>query len=311
MTQSQLAAIIDLLRTSPLDMGGDPHKMRLVFDEMIGSHPVPEDVRAIAVELGGVDTIEVTAGCDKPSGAVLYFHGGGYALGSAAAGVNLAADVARRTGTTVHAVDYRLAPENPFPAAVDDAVAAYRGLLDRGIPAGSIAVTGESAGGGLALALLVAIKEAGLPRPTAAAVLSPWADLTQSGRSYETKAVLDPALTRQALATRADDYLAGADPRSPFASPLFADLRGLPPLLIQAGTYEVLLDDALRLAAKAADDDVAVVLQTFPGAPHVFQGFSAVLAEGAQALDQVGTFLRTHLDQQTETHGASASSGAV
>ena len=299
MADSQLDAVIDLLRTSPLDMGGDPHTMRVVFDEMIGSHPVPEDVRTIAVELGGVGAIEVTAGGGEPSGAVLFFHGGGYALGSAAAGVNLAADIARRSGATVSTVDYRLAPEHPFPAAVDDALAAYRGLLDRGIPAEAIAVSGESAGGGLALALLIAIKEAGLPQPAAAAVLSPWADLTQSGRSYQTKAALDPALTREALATRADDYLADADPRSRLASPLFADLRGLPPLLIQAGTHEILLDDAVRLAAKAADDDVAVTLQTFPGAPHVFQGFSAVLAEGARALDEVGTFIRTHLDHQT------------
>ena len=299
MADSQLDAVIDLLRTSPLDMGGDPHTMRVVFDEMIGSHPVPEDVRTIAVELGGVGAIEVTAGGGEPSGAELFFHGGGYALGSAAAGVNLAADIARRSGATVSTVDYRLAPEHPFPAAVDDALAAYRGLLDRGIPAEAIAVSGESAGGGLALALLIAIKEAGLPQPAAAAVLSPWADLTQSGRSYQTKAALDPALTREALATRADDYLADADPRSRLASPLFADLRGLPPLLIQAGTHEILLDDAVRLAAKAADDDVAVTLQTFPGAPHVFQGFSAVLAEGARALVEVGTFIRTHLDHQT------------
>jgi acetyl esterase/lipase len=298
MAESQLAAITDLLRTSPLDMGGDPHKMRIVFDEMIGSHPVPEDVRTTAVELGGVSAIEVTAGGGEASGTVLYFHGGGYALGSAATSVNLAADVARRSSTTAYTVDYRLAPEDPFPAAVDDALAAYRGLLDHGIPAETIAVSGESAGGGLALALLAAIKDAGLPQPAAAAVLSPWADLTQSGRSYETKAAVDPALTRQALSTRADDYLAGADPRSPLASPLFADLRGLPPLLIQAGTYEILLDDAVRLAAKAADDDVAATLQTFPGAPHVFQGFSAVLPEGARALDQLGAFLRTHLDRQ-------------
>ncbi|WP_329373212.1 alpha/beta hydrolase [Streptomyces sp. NBC_00669] len=297
MAESPLAAIIDLLRTSPLDMGGDPHTMRLVFDEMIGSHPVPEDVRAVPGELGGIPTVDVTTG-GAPSGVTLYFHGGGYALGSAAASVNLAADIARRTGTTVRSVDYRLAPENPFPAAVDDALAAYRGLLDRGIPAEEIAVSGESAGGGLAVALLVAIKEAGLPRPAVAAVLSPWADLTLSGRSHVTKAALDPALTREGLATRAADYLAGTDPRSPLASPLFADLRGLPPLLIQAGSHEVLLDDAVRLAAKAADDDVAVTLRTFPGAPHVFQGFAAVLPEGARALDHVGAFVRAGLGRQ-------------
>lgn len=298
MTESQLDSIINLLRTSPLDIGGDVQKMRGVFEDMLGAMPTPDDVRTSAVRLGGVRAIEVQAGADDGSGAVLYFHGGGYALGAAATSVNLASDIARRSGTTVYTVDYRLAPENPFPAAVDDALAAYRGLLDRAVPADAIAVSGESAGGGLALALLIAIKEAGLPQPTAAAVLSPWADLTQSGRSYETKAALDPALTHKALATRAGDYLAGQDPRSPLASPLFADLRGLPPLLIQAGTYEVLLDDAVRLAAKAADDDVAVTLQTFPGAPHVFQGFAAILAEGATALDAVAAFIRAHLDQR-------------
>ncbi|MFF7362454.1 alpha/beta hydrolase fold domain-containing protein [Streptomyces sp. NPDC008125] len=296
MAASPLGAVVDLLRTSPLDLGGDPDTMRLVFDEMIASHPVPADVRTTAAELGGVPALTVTAGGGEPSGTVLFFHGGGYALGSAAASVGLAADIARRSGTTVHTVDYRLAPENRFPAAVDDALAAYRGLLDGGAPAETIAVGGESAGGGLALALLVAVKEAGLPQPAAAAVLSPWVDLTQSGRSQETRASFDPALTRQALTTRADDYLAGADPRSPLASPLFADLRELPPLLVQAGTHEVLLDDAIRLAARAAEDDVAVTLQTFPGAPHVFQGFAAVLAEGARALDDVAAFLRSHLD---------------
>ncbi|MBP0458962.1 alpha/beta hydrolase [Streptomyces montanisoli] len=301
MPDSQLDAVIDLLRTSPLDMGGDPHKMRVVFDEMMAAHPVLDDVRTTAAELGGVPAIEVSAGGGEARGAVLYFHGGGYALGSAAASVNLAADVARRSEATVHTVDYRLAPENPFPAAVDDALAAYRGLLDHGVPAAEIAVSGESAGGGLALALLVAIREAGLPRPAAAAVLSPWVDLTQSGRSHETRAALDPALTRQALSARAGDYLAGADPRSPLASPLFADLRGLPPLLVQAGTYEVLLDDAVRLAAKAAGDDVEVTLHTFPGAPHVFQGFATVLDEGAAALDEVGAFLRAHLDRAGRT----------
>lgn len=298
MAESPLDAIVDMLRTSPLDMGGDPYKMRVVFDEMIGAHPVPDDVRAVPVDLGGVPALAVTAGEGPPSGAVLYFHGGGYVLGSAAAGVNLAGDIARRSGTTVYTVDYRLAPEEPFPAAVDDALAAYRGLLDRGVPAEEIAVSGESAGGGLAVALLTVIKETGLPRPVAAAVLSPWADLTLSGLSHRTKVALDPALTQQALSTRAADYLAGADPRTPLASPLFADLRGLPPLLVQAGTHEILLDDAVRLAAKAADDDVAVTLQTFPGAPHVFQGFAAVLPEGARALDEVGTFLRGHLDRQ-------------
>ncbi|MDO0929818.1 alpha/beta hydrolase fold domain-containing protein [Streptomyces sp. TG1A-8] len=269
--------------------------MRRVFDEMLGSAPLPDDVRTRTIELGGVPAVEVRAGAAPPAGTALYFHGGAYAMGSAAASVGLVSEIARRAAATVLSVDYRLAPEHPFPAAVDDALAACRALLDGGVPAGSVAVTGESAGGGLALALLLAIRDAGLPQPSSATVLSPWADLTQSGGTMSTRAEADPALTRRALQIRAADYLAGADPRTPLASPLHADLRGLPPLLIQAGAREILLDDALRLAARAARADILVTLQTFPGAPHVFQGFAPLVEEAARALDHVAAFLNSHI----------------
>jgi epsilon-lactone hydrolase len=295
MTCDQLNAVSDLLRNSPLDLGGDVDKMRRVFDEMLGSAPLPEDVRTRTIELGGVPAVEVRAGAAPPAGTVLYFHGGAYAMGSAAASVGLVSEIARRAAATVLSVDYRLAPEHPFPAAIDDALTAYRALLDGGVPAGSVAVTGESAGGGLALALLLAIRDAGLPQPSSATVLSPWADLTQSGGTMSTRAEADPALTRRALQVRAADYLAGADPRTPLASPLHADLRGLPPLLIQAGAREILLDDALRLAARAARANIPVTLQTFPGAPHVFQGFAPLVEEAARALDHVAAFLNSHL----------------
>ncbi|MFB7599135.1 alpha/beta hydrolase [Streptomyces sp. NPDC056160] len=295
MTRSQLDSVSELLQNSPLDLGGDVEKMRRVFDEMLGSAPLPDDVRTRTTELGTVPAVEVRVGATASAGTVLYFHGGAYALGSAAASVGLVSEIARRTAVTILSVDYRLAPEHPFPAAVDDALAAYRALLDRGVPADSIAVIGESAGGGLALALLLAIREAGLPQPSSATVLSPWADLTQSGSTMDTRADADPVLTRRALRTRAADYLAGADPHSPPASPLHADLCGLPPLLIQAGGREILLDDALRLAARAAHADVPVTLRTFPGAPHVFQGFAPVVDEAAQALDQVAAFIDSHV----------------
>ncbi|MER6081269.1 alpha/beta hydrolase [Streptomyces sp. NPDC001833] len=299
MTHSQLDSVSDLLLNSPLDLGGDVAKMRRVFDEVLGAAPLPGDVRTRSTDLGGVPAVEVRAGAVAPTAAtVLYFHGGAYAIGSAAAGVGLVSEIARRTAATALSVDYRLAPEHPFPAAVDDALAAYRALLDRGVPAGSIAVTGESAGGGLALALLLAIRDAGLPQPSSATVLSPWTDLTQSGATMTTRADADPALTRQALQTRAADYLAGADPRTPLASPLHADLRGLPPLLIQAGGREILLDDALRLAARAAHADVPVTLRTFPRAPHVFQGFAPLVDEAAQALDQVAAFINGHIQPE-------------
>ena len=295
MTQIQLDHVTELLRHSPLDLGGEVGKARTVFEEMIGALPVPDDVRTQPVSLGGVPALEVHAGSDRAEGTLLYFHGGAYAVGSAASSVNLVADLARRTGVAAFTVDYRLAPENPFPAAIEDAVAAYRALLEQGVRPESIAVVGESAGGGLALALLLAVRDAGLAQPAAAAVLSPWADLTQSGASMQSRAEQDPALTRAALQTRAQDYLAGADPRDPLASPAFADLRGLPPLLVQVGGNEILLDDALRIAARAAHADVPVTLRTFPGAPHVFQGFAPVLDEGAAALDEAALFLRGRL----------------
>jgi monoterpene epsilon-lactone hydrolase len=296
VSRSQLQQITELLRTSPLDLGGDVTVMRQVFDEMLAATPVPPEVRTTPVTRGGVPAIEVVAGPDTGPGAILYFHGGGYALGSAARSVNLAADIARRTHRPVYTVDYRLAPEHPYPAAVDDADSAYRGLLDDGLPAHAIAIAGESAGGGLAVALLLRLRDQALPLPAAAAVMSPWADLTGTADSLRSRADLDASLTREALAVRAADYLAGADPRDPYASPARADLSGLPPLLVQVGTAEILLDDALHLAARAARDDVSVTLETFPAAPHVFQGFAAVLDEGSDALDRLGAFIRTHLD---------------
>ncbi|WP_329127158.1 alpha/beta hydrolase [Streptomyces sp. NBC_01465] len=298
MTRRQLDSISDLLRNAPLDLGGDVEKMRVVFDQMLGSVPLPSDVRTRTTELGGVPAVEVRAGTTGPTAAtVLYFHGGAYAIGSAAGSVGLVSEIARRTGATAYSVDYRLAPEHPFPAATDDALAAYRALLDQGVPAGSIAVTGESAGGGLALALLLAIRDAGLPQPSSATVMSPWADLALTGSTLAARADDDPALTPRALRTRAADYLAGADPRTPLASPLHGDLRGLPPLLIQVGGREILLDDALRLATHAAHADVPVTLRTFPGAPHVFQGFAAMADEAAQALDQAAAFVTSHVRQ--------------
>jgi acetyl esterase/lipase len=292
MTQPQRQALDELLRHGPLDVGGDVTEQRAIFHEMISSVPLPEDVAAKPGELGGVPVVTVqTPGVD-PTLVVLYFHGGAYALGSAADSVGLAADVSRRVGARAVSVDYRLAPEHPFPAAVDDAVAAYRALLDDGVPSSHIAFVGESAGGGLAAATLVALKDTDLPQPASAAVFSPWADLTVSGASATGKADLDPALTPEALRTRAQDYLGERDAAMPLASPVFADLTGLPPLLIQVGSHEILLDDAVRLAARAGQHDVAVELQVWPEVPHVFQGFAALLDDADQALVAAAAFIK-------------------
>ncbi|MEU9347680.1 alpha/beta hydrolase [Streptomyces sp. NPDC048278] len=292
MTQQQRQALDELLRHAPLDVGGEIIEQRKIFHEMISSVPLPDDVSAQRGELGGVPVVTVeTPGLD-PSAAVLYFHGGAYALGSALDSAGLAADVSRRVGARAISVDYRLAPEHPFPTAIDDAVSAYRALLAEGVPSGRIAFVGESAGGGLVAATLVALKDTDLPQPAGAAVFSPWVDLTVSGASATGKAELDPALTAEALRIRARDYLGDHDHALPLASPIFADLSGLPPLLVQVGSHEILLDDAIRLAGRAAGHDVPVQLQVWPQVPHVFQGFAALLDEAGQALDAAAEFIK-------------------
>jgi monoterpene epsilon-lactone hydrolase len=294
MTEQQRQALDDVLRHGPFDIGGDVTEQRAIFHEMIASVPLPEDVKTTPGRLGGVPVVTVEIPGNDPSAVLLYFHGGAYVLGSAADSAGLAADVARRAGARAISVDYRLAPENPFPAAVDDAVAAYRALLHEGTPSSKITFVGESAGGGLAVATLVALKDAGLPQPSSAVVFSPWTDLTLSGGSLVGKADADPALTSRGLRTRARDYLGDTNPASPLASPIFADLSGLAPLLIQAGSHEILLDDAVRLAARAAEHDVRVELQVWPHVPHVFQGFAAVLDDAAIALRAAAVFIRAH-----------------
>lgn len=293
MSQEQRDAIDQMMRHGPLDLGGDVPEQRANFEKMIAAIPLADDVVTATGALGGIPVVNVEVAGVESGDVVFYLHGGAYAIGSAAASAGLASDVVRRAGARAISVDYRLAPESPYPAAVDDAVAAYRALLES-VPSSRIAIVGESAGGGLAVATLVALKLAGLPQPSSAAVFSPWADLTLSGDSMRAKAAVDPSLTPAGLRLRAADYAAGSL-AEPLASPVFADLAGLPPLLIQAGSHEILLDDATRLAARAAAADVPVTLEVTPGVPHVFQAFSALLEEADAALNSAGTFIRAHL----------------
>ncbi|GAA1457951.1 alpha/beta hydrolase [Williamsia maris] len=285
-----------MLRSGPLDLGGEVHEQRRVLVEMLTAFPLPDDVVATPDRLGGVDVVSVEIAGVSTDDVVLYLHGGAYSLGTAASSVGLVGDLIRRSRARAVTVDYRLAPESPFPAAIEDAVAAYTALLEVTEP-GHVAVVGESAGGGLALATLLALRDRDLPMPSAAAVFSPWADLTLSGTTIDSRAGIDPALTVDGLRTRAIDYVGMSDPSDPLLSPVYADLTGLPPLLVQAGSNEILLDDAIRVAAAAARADVEISLQITPGVPHVFQAFAAILDEGAAALDAAGQFLRAHFAQ--------------
>jgi monoterpene epsilon-lactone hydrolase len=284
-----------VLRQSAFPADIDLNEQRRLLKELIAAQPLPADVTVTAATLGGVPTAEITIEGIEPRHVVLYFHGGVYVLGDAFQAASLAAQVGRRTRAKVISVDYRLAPEHPFPAAVDDALAAYAALLHNGTAPSDIVFAGESAGGGLAVATLVNARDHGLPLPAAAYVMSPYADLTLAGKTMETKRAVDPLMSRGNLQSRVTDYTAGQDAALGLISPIFADLSGLPPLIIQVGTHEVLLDDAIRLAQQAATADVEVMLDITPGVPHVFQTFSPILDEGAAALDRAGQFLSAHL----------------
>jgi acetyl esterase/lipase len=295
MSTEQQATVDAILRRSAFPVGSDVNEQRRLLREAVSAQPLPADVTVTAASLGGVPTAEITVDGIEPRHVVLYFHGGVYVIGDAFLAADLASQVGRRTKAKVISVDYRLAPEHPYPAAVDDALAAYQALLDSGIDPSDIAFAGESAGGGLAIATLVNARDHGLPLPAAAFVMSPYVDLTLAGTTMETKREVDPLFTRELIQARVNDYTAGQDAALGLISPIFADLSGLPPLIIQAGSHELLLDDAVRLAQQAASADVEVTLDIVPGVPHVFQAYHAFLDEGAAALDRAGQLLSVHL----------------
>jgi monoterpene epsilon-lactone hydrolase len=277
----------------PADSGVDEQRQQL--RELVSAQPLPADVTVTAATLGGVPTAEITVDGIEPRHVVLYFHGGVYVLGDAFLAADLASQVGRRTSAKVISVDYRLGPEHPYPAAVDDALAAYGALLDDGTAPSDIAFAGESAGGGLAMATLVNARDHGLPLPAAAHVMSPYVDLTLAGATMQTKREADPLLSPEALRARVPDYTAGQDTGLGLIGPVFADLSGLPPLIIQAGSHEVLLDDAIRLAGVAASADVEITLDITPGVPHVFQAYHPILEEAVEALERAGQFLSAQL----------------
>ena len=295
MSTEQRETLDAILRQSAFPAGSDVNEQRRLLRELLSAQPLPAEITVTPAALGGVPAAEITVDGTGPRHVVLYFHGGVYVMGDASLAAGLAAQVGRRTHAKVISVDYRLAPEHPYPAAVDDALAAYEALLRGGIASSDIAFAGESAGGGLAIATMVNARDHGLPLPAAAFVMSPYADLTLAGSTMQTKREADPLLSPEALQARVTDYTSGQDAALGLISPIFADLSGLPPLIIQAGTHEVLLDDAVRLAQQAATADVEVTLDITPGVPHVFQAYYPILDEATAALDRAGQFLSAHL----------------
>jgi epsilon-lactone hydrolase len=293
MSKQQQLQLDAILRQGGLDTEGDVSTVRAAFNELMARVPVAPDIEQKPTTIGGVDCIEVTIEGTPAESVILYFHGGVYVIGTATATVPLVGELARRTGAKVITVDYRLAPEHPYPAAVEDARAVYEGLLGAGIDPAQIALAGESAGGGLAVATLLALRAAGIPLPAGGLLMSPYVDLTLSGDSLTEKEAVDPVLTPTGLRIRIPDYVAEADAADPLISPVFGDLTGLPPLLIQVGSHEILLSDALRLAGRAATADVQITLEVTPGVPHVFQGFAGLLDEAGAALDRASAFLTT------------------
>lgn len=288
MPDPEIDAIRAMLaaRPRPADIGERRRRLdTLAFD------PLDPAIRLERVDANGVPAEWTKFASPDASRALLFIHGGGYVAGSVQSHRPIATAAAEALGCPVLALDYRRAPEHRFPAAVEDVIAAYSHLLGRGIPARHIAIGGDSAGGGLTMALLIAARDRGLPLPACGWCISPWVDLTCSGASLENKAAVDPMIQKPYLQELVGVYLGDADPRSPLASPVYADLAGLPPLLIQVGSAETLLDDAVALAGRAGAADVRVTLEIWPEMIHAWPLFQYRLAAGRRAIQQAAAFM--------------------
>ncbi len=292
MASEALKMIVEMMRAQNRVGVPDVQEIRAGLEAMTQMMVIPDDVVRSPVKIGSVPAEWLsTPGCDAGR-VILYLHGGGYACGSINTHRDLGQRLSRAAQARVLMLDYRLAPEHPHPAAVDDATAAYEFLLSQHVDPRRIVVAGDSAGGGLTVATLLALRDQGRPLPAAGFCISPWVDLTQSGESMTSKAAADPMVQRDGLTQMAVWYLNGQEARRPLASPLFADLSRLPPLLIHVGTAETLLDDSTRLAKAAKDAGVDVTLDVWEEMIHVWHAFASMLPEGQAAIDRAGEFIR-------------------
>ncbi|MBR1233341.1 alpha/beta hydrolase [Bradyrhizobium sp. AUGA SZCCT0182] len=296
MADTEIDAIRALLGSKPRPIGWSERRQRL--DEVGSTWPIASDVKCDAVDCDGVPgEWSLVSGSDA-SRVLLYFHGGGYCSGSIQSHRRMVTEAGRAAQSRALAIDYRRAPEHPYPAAHEDALTAWRFLRKQGIPAANIAVGGDSAGGNLALGLIGRLRAEGEQLPGCAWLVSPWTDLTMSGTTLDTKDATDPLIHRAYLAELADAYAPSPiDRRDPLISPLFADLAGFPPLLIQVGSAETLLADATRLAAAAGSDNVEVSLEIWPHMIHAWPVWNARLEDGRRALAKAGQFVRAHLQR--------------
>ena len=291
MTVAQLTPIRSMLCEKPVILpGATPEDMRKGLDALGELAPRLAHVTAISVGAGGVNAEWLVPNIGSPNRVVLYLHGGGYVCGSVQSHRVLLEHLALATRCRVLALNYRLAPEHPFPAPVEDACSAYCWLVAQGYDPTQIAIAGDSAGGGLVFAAQIALRDAGGPLPAFAVAISPWTDMECLGDSMLTRAAVDPMVQKPAVEYMAQLYLKGAHPKSPLASPLYGDFRGLPPTLIQVGDAEVLLDDTTRIAPKLKADGVDLTVEIWPDMIHVWHFFAPMLDEGQAAIDRIGTF---------------------
>ncbi|MEA2780723.1 MAG: epsilon-lactone hydrolase [Rhodospirillaceae bacterium] len=293
MADPEIDKIRAQLAASPRPAELPERRKRL--DALGARYVTAADVRLEPVDANGVQAEWSSTPLADPARAILFLHGGGYISGSLDSHRPLATEIGRASGARTLALRYRLAPEHHFPTALEDVLAGYEFLLGKGIQPDRIAIAGDSAGGGLTVAMMVAAHDRGLPRPACGWCISPWVDLECLGESMATKADVDPLIQKPYLMELAAAYLNGADPRSPLAAPLYADLQGLPPLLIQVGSAESLLDDAVRLAGAAGAADVPVTLEVWPDMIHAWPLFHQQVAAGRRAITRAGTFIRSML----------------
>lgn len=291
----QLDRVIGIMKNIRSNPPADIHEARAVLDQAFAVYPPASDVTIFEIDAGGVPCQWITVPGVSQDRLIIYFHGGAYATCSPTTHKDLISRLSLASGAAALGVDYRLAPEYLFPTAVEDCLAAYNWALGHGFEPRNIVLAGDSAGGGLVVSVLLAARDSALPLPAAGVCFSPWVDLECTGESMSVNDHLDAFIKYEGLFGRAQSYLGEADPKHPWASALYADLHGLPPLLIHVGSAETLLDDSTRLAILAKNAGVDVSFKIWDDMVHVWQLFASVLPEGQQSIDESGEFIRSKL----------------